>query len=58
MLQIGVEDFRGLDGKRLEGVGVPPDVPVKLTLADVRAGIDADLAAALAELRTMQIVRH
>lgn len=50
-LQIGVEDFLGLDGRRLEGAGVPPDVAVALKLADLRAGLDPDLAAALAALQ-------
>jgi carboxyl-terminal processing protease len=51
MLQLGVEDFRGLDGKRLEGTGVKPDIEVRLKLADLRAGVDADLDVALAKLR-------
>ena len=46
-LEVPVEDFVGLDGRRLEGRGVAPDVPVELTLADLRAGRDPDLAAAL-----------
>ena len=46
-LQVATEDYRGLDGKRLEGNGVKPDVEVELKLADVRAGRDRDLDAAL-----------
>lgn len=56
MLQIAVNDFRGLDGKRLEGLGVTPDVAVELKLADLRAGNDPDLAAAEASLRSPEIV--
>ena len=50
-MQLAIEDFRALDGQRLEGTGVTPDKVVPLRLADVRAGRDADLEAALAELR-------
>ncbi len=50
-LQLAIEDFRALDGQRLEGTGVTPDKVVPLRLADVRAGRDADLEVALAELR-------
>lgn len=58
-LQLAVEDFRGLDGQRLEGVGVKPDIDVPLKLADLRAGIDADLQAALMRLREpAAVARH
>lgn len=50
-LQVAVTDYLGLDGKRLEGRGVTPDVMVPIKLADLRAGIDAELNAALAQLR-------
>jgi carboxyl-terminal processing protease len=50
-LQLGVLDYHGLDGRRLEGLGVKPDVVVSLKLADLRAGVDPDLAAALEALR-------
>ena len=36
---------------RIEGAGVEPDVNVPRLLADVRAGRDADLEAALRVLR-------
>jgi carboxyl-terminal processing protease len=49
-LSVPVEDYVGLDGKRLEGRGVTPDVAVPVSLADLRAGRDDDLAAALALL--------
>jgi carboxyl-terminal processing protease len=53
-LQVATEDYRGLDGKRLEGNGVKPDVEVELKLADVRAGRDRDLEAALRALADNQ----
>ena len=53
-LQVATEDYRGLDGKRLEGNGVKPDVEVELKLADVRAGRDRDLEAALRALEADQ----
>ena len=45
-------DYIGLDGRRLEGFGVTPDISVPTTLADLRAGRDAGLEAALAALRS------
>ncbi|MEO7414730.1 MAG: S41 family peptidase [Opitutaceae bacterium] len=56
MLQIAVDDFRGLDGKRLEGLGVKPDITVELKLSDLRAGRDPDLQAAEASLHSAEIV--
>jgi carboxyl-terminal processing protease len=50
-LQLGVRDYQGLDGRRLEGVGVKPDVVVSLKLDDLRDGVDPDLAAALVALQ-------
>lgn len=50
-LQIPVQDYRGLDGRRLEGHGVIPDLPLAVPkVADLRAGRDSDLTAALAIL--------
>lgn len=49
-LQVPVQDYRGLDGLRLEGRGVTPDVAVAPSLDDLRAGRDPDLQAALATL--------
>lgn len=47
-LQIPVTDYIGLDGKRLEGRGVTPDVVTPpRTLADIRAQRDPDIVAAL-----------
>jgi len=47
-LQIPTEDYVGLDGQRLEGRGVTPDIVTPLpTLAELRAGRDPALEAAL-----------
>ena len=47
-IQVPIIDYVGLDGKRLEGRGVTPDVvPPPVTLADLRTGHDPDLEAAL-----------
>ncbi len=51
LLQVAISDYVGLDGKRLEGRGVTPDVTVPVTLADLRRGYDAELEAARAALR-------
>lgn len=50
-LQLGTYDYQSLDGNRLEGHGVQPDVLVERTLAEMRAGRDPDLDAAVAWLR-------
>lgn len=50
-IQIGLQDFQTLDGSRLEGNGVMPDVEIERTLADIRDGLDADLEAAVEWLR-------
>lgn len=49
-LQIPAWDYRGLDGQRLEGEGVTPDVPVKAKLSELRAGRDPEIEAALREI--------
>jgi carboxyl-terminal processing protease len=41
-------------GRRVEGAGITPDVPVPLTLADLEQGRDAALAAAVDQLRAMR----
>ena len=56
MMQVAVDDYRGLDGKRLEGLGVQPDITVDLKLADLREGKDPDLLAAEASLHSAGIV--
>ena len=50
-LQLSRFDYVTPKGRRLEANGVEPDVPVVRTLADLRAGSDADLEAALRVLR-------
>lgn len=51
-VQIPVMDYVGLDGQRLEGHGVAPDRPVPPpSLADLRAGRDSDVFAAIAVLK-------
>ncbi len=42
------------DGRRIEGTGVVPDVPVPLTLEDLRQGRDRTLEAAVAALARAQ----
>ncbi len=46
-LQLSREDYVTPKGRRLESDGVEPDVRVVRTVADVRAGRDADLEAGL-----------
>ena len=46
-LQLSREDYVTPKGRRLEKNGVEPDVKVARTVADVRAGRDVDLEAAL-----------
>lgn len=46
-LQLGTLDYRALGGRRLEGEGVQPDVPVSRTIDVVRSGLDPDLEAAV-----------
>lgn len=49
---IAYQDFLRANGKRIEGIGVLPDIPVMQTNADVRAGRDPALERALQELRS------
>ncbi|MEO5960982.1 MAG: S41 family peptidase [Opitutaceae bacterium] len=53
-LQLGVYDYRGPDGERLEGVGVKPDIVVPAVfdgIGGLRADRDLDLEAALRVLK-------
>lgn len=50
-LQLSREDYVAPKGRRIEGKGVEPDVKVERSLADLRAGRDPDLEAALRVLR-------
>jgi C-terminal processing protease CtpA/Prc len=52
MLECSEDDLRTMQGKRLEGNGVMPDVESPpATMDDLRAGRDSDLDAALRILR-------
>ena len=50
-LQLSRLDYVAPKGRRIEGAGVEPDIEVKRTLAEVRAGRDVDLEAAVRLLR-------
>ncbi|HYC71668.1 MAG TPA: S41 family peptidase [Opitutaceae bacterium] len=50
-LEVPVEDYLGVDGQRIEGRGVAPDMPVELSLAALRAGRDPDVEVAVTHLR-------
>lgn len=50
-LQLSREDYVTPKGRRLESDGLEPDVKVARTVAEVRAGRDVDLEAALRELQ-------
>ena len=56
-LQLSREDYVTPKGRRLENDGVEPDVKVTRTVADVRAGRDVDLEAALGVLAAGPTVR-
>lgn len=45
------DEFRGVDGPRLQRIGIVPDVRVKPTIRGIRAGKDEVLDAAVAYLR-------
>jgi carboxyl-terminal processing protease len=45
------------DGKPFEGIGIPPTDPAPLRLADVRAGVDAQLERALAVAQAKPEIR-
>jgi len=47
-VSVGAVRYRFPDGRPFEGIGIEPDVPVVLTVADVRSGRDAVLDRALA----------
>ena len=50
-LQLSREDYVAPKGRRIEGNGVEPDITVTRTLADLRAGRDPELDAALRVLK-------
>ena len=45
------QEVRHADGRRLQRVGVQPDITVKTTIAGIRAGRDEVLEAAIEYLR-------
>jgi len=49
-VEVAFVDVRRMNGQRIEGVGVMPDIPVMPTNAEVRAGRDSTLERALLEL--------
>jgi carboxyl-terminal processing protease len=51
LVTVPTRDFRSASNRRLEGVGVAPDVRVLPTLEDVRAGRDATLERAVQLIR-------
>ena len=51
LVTVPTRDFRSASNRRLDGVGVAPDVPVLPTLEDVRAGRDATLERAVQLIR-------
>jgi carboxyl-terminal processing protease len=59
-LSVAEFDIRTPDGRRLEGVGLQPQIAIKPSLADLRAGRDPVLDRALAALRNGQLAagRH
>lgn len=56
LLQVAISDYLNLDGRRLEGNGVIPDVVVDVSVEDLQRGRDTILDAALAVLRNGQPV--
>jgi len=54
-LSVAEFDIRTPGGKRLEGVGLEPRIPIKPTLADRRAGRDPVLDRALSVVRNRQL---
>jgi C-terminal processing protease CtpA/Prc len=54
-LSVAEFDIRTPGGKRLEGVGLEPRIPIKPTLADRRAGRDPVLDCALIAVRSREL---
>ena len=48
VLEYAIGDFVTASGRRVEGTGVEPDVPITVTRTDVAAGRDPVLDAAVA----------
>lgn len=56
ILQYAFADFVGGDGRLIEGVGIEPNLPVKLTRRRLLAGRDPQLEAALNAIETRGVV--
>jgi C-terminal processing protease CtpA/Prc len=56
-VQVPTHDFLRIDGRRIEGVGVEPDIDVMPTREDVRAGRDPALERTLDELSRLPTAR-
>ena len=54
-LQLSRLDYVAPKGRRIEAAGVEPDIAVKHTLEDVRAGRDRDLEEGLRVLRGLPV---
>jgi carboxyl-terminal processing protease len=54
-LSVAEFDIRTPSGRRLEGVGLEPRIPIKPSLADKRAGRDPVLARALIAVKSRQL---
>jgi hypothetical protein len=55
MMMVPVKDFHRAGNRRIEGVGVEPDVWIMPTIEDVRAGRDAALDKAIEELQSLKM---
>ncbi len=51
IFQYGFANYETTSGKRLEGIGVTPDLTVKLSRKNLLHGVDPQLAAAIRKLR-------
>jgi len=56
-VQVAYEDFVRASTKRIEGIGVMPDIGIMPTLAEVRAGRDETLERAIKELASLRVAR-
>jgi carboxyl-terminal processing protease len=57
-LSVAEFDIRTPGGKRLEGVGLEPRIPIKPSLADRRAGRDPVLKRALNAVRSRALAQR
>jgi carboxyl-terminal processing protease len=54
-VEVAFADVRRMNGQRIEGVGVMPDIPIMPANAEVRAGRDPALERALTELHAQVV---